>query len=223
VSIGGKRDLSSDQETQKIIESYNQGFSMRQIGADLGMSLRQMQLRIARLKKEGHDLEVREPGRFGRVFTAQETQKMIELYNQGVLLRDIGQELEYPPSAVGSFIRKFKEEGYDIKTRNEGVINQTDFMNDKRKIMKLIKLYQDGFTAIEIAHAIKISKPTFYKYLKILKEQGMEIEFRGQGKKANTKGKQMRISIPAKGSASSIQDNASNQRLQEIMQKQKRS
>ena len=147
---------------------------------------------------------------------------MIELYNQGVTLREIGQELGFSRTSVSNYIRALTEDGYEIIPRQQAV-NQSDFMNDKRKVMKLIKLYTEDFTYREIEHAMNITTPTIMKYIRILREQGVELKVRGMGRRSDTKGKRMRISISAEGSASSKQDTGSNQRLQEIMQKQKRS
>lgn len=150
-------------------------------------------------------------------FSSQEIEQFIELYNNpDIILDTIGEEFGISRASVSSYAKKLAAAGHDVQKRSSSQIKQSDFMSDKRKVMKLIKLYNEDFTLQEIGHAMEMSIPTVGKYIRILREQGVELKVRGMGRRSDTIGKRMRIDKPTE------QEPGSNKQLIDIMKNQKR-
>jgi len=147
----------------------------------------------------------------------QEIKKFLERYNQGTSIRELGNELGISAASVSNYIGWLKDAGHDIDFRGQGGGQKSEFIADKRKVMRLVKLYNEDYTFKEIGHALNISGGSARNYINILREQGMELNVRGRGSRSDTRGKRMRVEKPEK------QSTGSNQQLLDIMKNQKRS
>ena len=111
---------------------------------------------------------------FFNEWSNQDIKKFIDKYNQGISLREIGKYFGISTASVRNYI--LKDAGHDINFRGQGGGQKSEFLNDRRKVMKFIKLYQDEYTLKEIGEAFDISLPTVRNYINALKDQGMQLK-----------------------------------------------
>ena len=146
----------------------------------------------------------------------REIQKFIEKYNNGTTLRELGEDLGISTASVSNYIRKLKDAGHVIQMRGKGGGQKHEFLNDKRKVMRLVKLYKEDYTFEEIGNALNISIGSARNYINNLIDQGMDLERRGRGSRSDTRGKRMRVNKLIK------EQPGSNKQLLDIMKNQKR-
>lgn len=159
--------------------------------------------------------ETRQAKPFGTL-SDEEIQQFIERYNNGTSLRELGEDLGISTASVRNYINRLKDAGHDIEMRGQGGGQKHEFLNDKRKVMRLVKLYKEDYTFEEIGHALNISLGSARNYINNLIDQGMDLERRGRGSRSDTRGKRMRVNKPTK------EQPASNKQLLDIMKNQKR-
>lgn len=146
-----------------------------------------------------------------------EVEQFIDKYNKGISLRELGKDFGISTASVSNYISRLKDAGHDINFRGQGGGQKSEFLNDRRKVMRFIKLYQEEYTLEEIGEAFDISLQSVRNYINALRDQGMELAPRGQGSRSDTRGKRFRIKKPEK------QNIGSNKQLLDIMKNQKRS
>ena len=212
-------DLSDKDKVQQFIKLHKEGKSYKEISEVFGLSTATASNYAKKLKAQGADIDLRGQGGIKSLDLSdkQKVQKFIKFYNEGRSLREIAEAFEMSHGSVKRYINILEQSGEDIKQRDHSNQNSLDLL-DKRKVRRFIKLYNEGYSLTQLGDAFGMSSGSVRNYVKRLKERGVDIEFRGQGKRMDTKSSLRRKSI----SDSIIKDNSSNQALLDLMNTQKR-
>lgn len=153
----------------------------------------------------------------------KQVQQFIKLYNEGENLANIGKVFGISKSSVRNYIQRLKDKGVDIDFRGQGSQSKTakSFdVYDERKVRRFIRMYQDGYTLDVIGDTFGMSGASVRNYLQILKDKGVDIDFRGPGRRtANL----YPDSKKKKRSVNLNNERSSNKKLLNLMNNQKRS
>ena len=88
---------------------------------------------------------------------------------------------------------KYYKSLIDMKSRNENIRNSRSHSNqgkldltDNKQVQKFIKMYKEGHALRDIGESFGVSHGSVRNYVKKLKDQGVDIELRGQGIQQNS-------------------------------------
>ena len=115
---------------------------------------------IRELEKEGKVQKRKERN----IKKKENKEKTIELYNEGIDIKEIAKRLNTSHVTINKYIRELKEEG-KIQKRKRKSINKGE--NKK----KTLELYNEGIDIEEIAKRLNVSDATIYNYMRELKEE----------------------------------------------------
>jgi biotin operon repressor len=221
-------DLSDEKKVQQLIKLYNKGETLKNIGEVFGMSHGSVINYVKRLKDRGVDIERRGQGKqssYSKSFDLsdeKQVQQFIKLYNEGENLTNIGKVFGISKSSVRNYIQRLKDKGVDIDFRGQGsqrkTANSLD-LSDERKVRRFIRMYQDGHTLDAIGDTFDMTAPSVRNYIQRLKDKGVEIDFRGQGRRTDN----LYPDHKRKRSVNLNKEKSSNKKLLNIMNNQKRS
>lgn len=129
----------SDEEHQKRLELYNQGFNDRQIGEKVGL----VQNGIYNWRKR-NDLPANNS--LGEKISKKENQKRLKYYNLGMNDNEIAEKINVTPPAIF-----YWREKNNLKTNHSNKIS-------KKEHQKRLKLYKIGMIDKKIAEKINTTK-----------------------------------------------------------------
>jgi transposase len=210
--VGSTKRL--EEITERLIELYNSGATYREIGGEFDVSIVTARNYINKLIDQGYDLKLRSQGR--KEFSEEITERLIELYNSGATYREIGGEFDVSIATARNYINKLIDQGYDLKLRGMGTRTDIGKKADKRFYLRLIKLYEQGYSLTNIGEDLGVSSGTVRNYLKKLIDEGHNIKFRGQGKRSD------RVNKNRLRRTNRREVESSNQKLVMLMGSQKR-
>ena len=169
--------IAKKENKERIVMLYNSKMKIKTMAESLGVSVGTVNRYIKELREEG------------KIQTASEREKelkerVLELYNQGLEIKEIAKSLKVPVGSINVCTRKLKKEGI-IQSR--GLIKNIEKEKAKEKILKL---YNSKVGTEEIAKALNISLPTMYRYIRELREEG---KFKGIKKKEERKEKTLEL------------------------------
>ena len=169
--------IAKKENKERIVMLYNSKMKIKTMAESLGVSVGTVNRYIKELREEG------------KIQTASEREKelkerVLELYNQGLEIKEIAKSLKVPVGSINVCTRKLKKEGI-IQSR--GLIKNIEKEKAKEKILKL---YNSKAGTEEIAKALNISLPTMYRYIRELREEG---KFQGIKKKEERKEKTLEL------------------------------
>ena len=149
-------------------------------------------------------------------------QQLIKLYKEGETLKNIGEVFGMSHGSVINYVKKLKDKGIDIELRGQG--KQSNYSNsldlsDERKVRRFIRMYQDGHTLDAIGDTFGMTAASVRNYVRRLKDKGVDIDFRGQGRRTDNLYPDHR----RKRSINLNKEKSSNKKLLNIMNNQKRS
>jgi len=149
-------------------------------------------------------------------------QQLIKLYKEGETLKNIGEVFGMSRGSVINYVKKLKDKGIDIELRGQG--KQSNYSNsldlsDERKVRRFIRMYQDGHTLDAIGDTFGMTAASARNYVRRLKDKGVDIDFRGQGRRTDNLYPDHR----RKRSINLNKEKSSNKKLLNIMNNQKRS
>ena len=169
--------IAKKENKERIVMLYNSKMKIKTMAESLGVSVGTVNRYIKELREEG------------KIQTASEREKelkerVLELYNQGIEIKEIAKSLKVPVGSINVCTRKLKKEGI-IQSR--GLIKNIEKEKAKEKILKL---YNSKAGTEEIAKALNISLPTMYRYIRELREEG---KIQGIKKKEERKEKTLEL------------------------------
>ena len=216
-------DLSDENKVQQLIKLYKEGETLKNIGEVFGMSRGSVINYVKKLKDKGIDIELR--GQGGASFDLSDenkVQQLIKLYKEGETLKNIGEVFGMSHGSVINYVKKLKDKGIDIELRGQG--KQSNYSNsldlsDERKVRRFIRMYQDGHTLDAIGDTFGMTAASVRNYVRRLKDKGVDIDFRGQGRRTDNLYPDHR----RKRSINLNKEKSSNKKLLNIMNNQKRS
>ena len=155
-----RKKNKKEENKEKTLELYNQGIHIEEIAKRLNMSHVTINKYIRELEKEGKVQKRKERN----IKKKENKEKTIELYNEGIDIKEIAKRLNTSHVTINKYIRELKEEG-KIQKRKRKSINKGE--NKK----KTLELYNEGIDIEEIAKRLNVSDATIYNYMRELKEE----------------------------------------------------
>lgn len=148
----------------------------------------------------------------------KKVQQFIKLYKEGQTLKNIGEVFGMSHGSVINYVRKLKDQGEDIELRGQGQGGASLDLSDERKVRRFIRMYQDGYTLDVIGETFGMKAASVRNYVQRLKDKGVDIDFRGQGRRTDN----LYPDNKKKRSANLNDKKSSNKKLLNLMNNQKR-
>ena len=148
----------------------------------------------------------------------KKVQQFIKRYKEGQTLKNIGEVFGMSHGSVINYVRKLKDQGEDIELRGQGQGGASLDLSDERKVRRFIRMYQDGYTLDVIGETFGMKAASVRNYVQRLKDKGVDIDFRGQGRRTDN----LYPDNKKKRSANLNDKKSSNKKLLNLMNNQKR-
>ena len=139
---------------EKVLELYNQGTEVKEIAMRLDVSVVTIKTYIKELKEEGR---VEERKSVRKSIKIERKEKVLELYNQGIEVKEIAMRLKVSPATVYKYIEELKKEKRIQKRSSDKKRN-----NNKKRAKKSRKLKKEKTLEKESIDIQKrVNKDTF--------------------------------------------------------------
>lgn len=147
-----------EERKERVVELYDLGVRTEEIAKKLDISIGTTIRYVKQLKKEGR---IQSRKLIESIDKKENKEKTAKLYNSGVKIREIAENIGVSVGTINRYIKELKEEG---KVR---VINKEEV--EKR----ILELYNQGVEIKEIAESLKIPVGTINIYTKKLRKEGI--------------------------------------------------
>lgn len=158
---GRIQSINKKGRKKKTLELYNLGLETKEISKRLNVTVESINTYIKELREEGK-IQQRERK---NVAKEENKKKILELYNQGLYIKEIANEVYLAETTVNRYIKELKEEGKIQQGKRKNVAKE----KNKEKILELYNL---GMKRKEIAEKLNISVGTIQKYKIELVQEG---------------------------------------------------
>ena len=151
-----------EERKEKTLELYNQGIEVKEIAKRLNVTVETINTYIKEIEEEGR-VEKRKTLR--KTSKKEENkEKILELYNQGLEIKEIAKRLNISDTTIYKYIKELKEEG---RIQKRKTLAKKDINKEET-----LELYNSKMKVKEIAKKLNVSVVTIRTYIKELKEEG---------------------------------------------------
>ena len=189
----GRKNVEDIEKLEaEIVELWNSGMPRKEISDKIHVSNRTIANALEKAKENKIYIRESKRGCQGSKSIEERNAKIIELWNSGMIQRDISENLHVSIATIGNILREARKKGIEVKKANTRRKNVEDM---EKLEAEIVELWNSGMSREEISDKIHVSIAAIGKVLREARKKGIYIRESKRGRKKSEKAEKLEEEI----------------------------
>ena len=189
----GRKNVEDIEKLEaEIVELWNSGMPRKEISDKIHVSNRTIANALEKAKENKIYIRESKRGCQGSKSIEERNAKIIELWNSGMIQRDISENLHVSIATIGNILREARKKGIEVKKANTRRKNVEDI---EKLEAEIVELWNSGMSREEISDKIHVSIAAIGKVLREARKKGIYIRESKRGRKKSEKAEKLEEEI----------------------------
>ena len=189
----GRKNVENIEKLEaEIVKLWNSGMSRKEISGKIHVSNRTIANALEKAKENKIYIRESKRGCQGSKSIEERNAKIIELWNSGMIQRDISENLHVSIATIGNILREARKKGIQVKKANTRRKNVEDI---EKLEAEIVELWNSGMSREEISDKIHVSIAAIGKVLREVRKKGIYIRESKRGRKKSEKAEKLEEEI----------------------------
>lgn len=189
----GRKNVEDIEKLEaEIVELWNSGMPRKEISDKIHVSNRTIANALEKAKEKGIYIKEHKRGRKKSTKAEKLKEEIVELWNSGMIQKDIAEKFHVSSTTIGNVLKEAKEKGIYIREQKRGRKKSTNAEKLKEEI---VELYNSGMKKRDIAQNLHVSMTTIGNALREARKKGIYIRESKRGRKKSEKAEKLEEEI----------------------------